>query len=832
MTSRAATSARPGVYRSPRSRAPSRSRPVRLDVAGFVGVALRGPVNEPVAVDSWTGLPAAVRRLREPDGLAATGCCRMRSRRSSPRAAAGPTWSGSRRGWARTSRAGRGRRAPRQPRFRSGSLRARLAADEGTWGNTLTRHARTSIVGAVVSSADVRLPPASSAAAGRCRRAGRLAAAAAAPRDCPPAGIMRWVVEVDSSRTRPGTSHRRGSDAPPLAGADRGRLRGGHRRRCAVDDGDPDDRPRRDASAVWPAPRPPAVRRTPRSPTGRGWCAPSGCGPSRSTADAAAEPRCRAVREPPTAATAGTRSTATASSTTSAERRPARRVASGHRGVDAMAPGQRRLGLLCVPTSPGWHGAGPTPTADPPRRRRPAATSALCADRRSRPRSRTLACDDPPRSAPARPARRDHRASSGWSQLAELRRRFVVLLDVPDGLPARAVAALAGPVRQQLRRRVPPLAGRAARPGRPARPLVDVPPSAFAAGIIAARERRLGLPWGPPTRSPPGGDVADRITDAVHDQLHLLGINVFRAERDGFRLTAARTLSSDPDYRQLSVRRLMTMLALTLDREASGWCSSRTPPALRRDLHLRDHAAAARPVPRAGAFAGATEAESFFVRCDDDLNPRSSQDSAGWCRGRRGARSAAGVPRAADHAGRRRAASQVAPQRRGRCAMTESGRAGADLPLPGRPDRSADPLAGLAVVARRRRVQECSGLELEADVREYLEGGRNDGVIRRVGRVKLQPLVLKRGMFAKRRRLRRLGAVGLAEDMVYGPLPIPRYNGTVHVCASRRTSASRHLVFVRGLPVKVSRPGAQREDGRDRDRGAAHRARGPAAGDA
>ena len=42
---------------------------------------------------------------------------------------------------------------------------------------------------------------------------------------------------------------------------------------------------------------------------------------------------------------------------------------------------------------------------------------------------------------------------------------------------------------------------------------------------------------------------------------------------------------------------------------------------------------------------------------------------------------------------------------------------------------------------------ECSGLELEADVKEYLEGGRNDGVVRRVGRVKLSPIVLKRGMF-------------------------------------------------------------------------------------
>src|SRR6266481_6223468 len=43
--------------------------------------------------------------------------------------------------------------------------------------------------------------------------------------------------------------------------------------------------------------------------------------------------------------------------------------------------------------------------------------------------------------------------------------------------------------------------------------------------------------------------------------------------------------------------------------------------------------------------------------------------------------------------------------------------------------------------------QECSGLEVEMDVREYLEGGRNDGVIRRVGRAKYQNLVLKRGMF-------------------------------------------------------------------------------------
>ena len=44
--------------------------------------------------------------------------------------------------------------------------------------------------------------------------------------------------------------------------------------------------------------------------------------------------------------------------------------------------------------------------------------------------------------------------------------------------------------------------------------------------------------------------------------------------------------------------------------------------------------------------------------------------------------------------------------------------------------------------------QEVTGLEVELDVQEYEEGGRNDGDVRRVGRAKYQPLVCKRGMLA------------------------------------------------------------------------------------
>jgi phage tail-like protein len=104
---------------------------------------------------------------------------------------------------------------------------------------------------------------------------------------------------------------------------------------------------------------------------------------------------------------------------------------------------------------------------------------------------------------------------------------------------------------------------------------------------------------------------------------------------------------------------------------------------------------------------------------------------------------------------------------------------------------------------------ECSGLELEADVREYLEGGRNDGVVRRVGRVKLVPIILKRGMF--------VGSPGGYADtqiwdwltgMVSGALPIPRYDGMVQVLAPK-TQNPREVArwrFSRGLPSKVTGP--------------------------
>jgi phage tail-like protein len=101
---------------------------------------------------------------------------------------------------------------------------------------------------------------------------------------------------------------------------------------------------------------------------------------------------------------------------------------------------------------------------------------------------------------------------------------------------------------------------------------------------------------------------------------------------------------------------------------------------------------------------------------------------------------------------------------------------------------------------------ECSGLELEAEVKEYLEGGRNDGVVRRVGRIKLVPIVLKRGMFVPNPNARADSALwDWITGMTSGVLPVPRYDGMVQVFAERRREVARWS-FQRGLPKKVTGP--------------------------
>ena len=101
--------------------------------------------------------------------------------------------------------------------------------------------------------------------------------------------------------------------------------------------------------------------------------------------------------------------------------------------------------------------------------------------------------------------------------------------------------------------------------------------------------------------------------------------------------------------------------------------------------------------------------------------------------------------------------------------------------------------------------QECTGLEVEMETREYPEGGSIDAVVQRAGRAKYTKLVLKRGMFAPAGGQVDSQLWQWLQDVVSGVRPIRRYDGTIEVLGEARATVAT-WTFTRGLPAKLVGP--------------------------
>jgi uncharacterized protein len=149
-----------------------------------------------------------------------------------------------------------------------------------------------------------------------------------------------------------------------------------------------------------------------------------------------------------------------------------------------------------------------------------------------------------------------------------------------------------------------------------------VPPSGAIAGVYAA----VSLAAGP--QDPPANVALDDVEDLAalldndaHGELNDGGVNVLRAiPGRGLRPMGARTMSTDPQWRYVNVRRLLiaireeiALLAQPLVFEAAG-------PALWRDLDRIARGILDRLWER-GGLAGATREQAYSVRCDESTNP-------------------------------------------------------------------------------------------------------------------------------------------------------------------------------------------------------------------
>lgn len=157
--------------------------------------------------------------------------------------------------------------------------------------------------------------------------------------------------------------------------------------------------------------------------------------------------------------------------------------------------------------------------------------------------------------------------------------------------------------------------------------IVNVPPSGHLAGLWARSDNTRGVHKAPANEIILGAvGLAYQVTKGEQDTLNPNGINVVRAfPGRGIRVWGARTLSSDPAWRYINVRRLFNYVEKSIE-NGTQWVVFEPNDRKLWARVSRDASSFLRTVWRDGALFGSSPAEAFYVKCDDELNPPESRD--------------------------------------------------------------------------------------------------------------------------------------------------------------------------------------------------------------
>jgi uncharacterized protein len=159
-------------------------------------------------------------------------------------------------------------------------------------------------------------------------------------------------------------------------------------------------------------------------------------------------------------------------------------------------------------------------------------------------------------------------------------------------------------------------------------PTLLVPPSGHLAGVWARNDATRGV-WKAPANEVVRGalDVATKVTNGEQDLLNPIGVNCIRPfGTRGIRVWGSRTLSSDPSWRYVPVRRLFNYIEQSII-TGTQWVVFEP-----NDLDLwqrvkRTLTAFLIGLWRQGALQGATPDQAFYVKCDEETNPPDSVDA-------------------------------------------------------------------------------------------------------------------------------------------------------------------------------------------------------------
>jgi hypothetical protein len=154
-----------------------------------------------------------------------------------------------------------------------------------------------------------------------------------------------------------------------------------------------------------------------------------------------------------------------------------------------------------------------------------------------------------------------------------------------------------------------------------------VPPSGHMAGIYAYSDNTRGVHKAPANEVIRGVlEAATQITKGEQDTLNPIGVNCIRSFTGrGVRVWGARTLSSDPAWRYINVRRLFNYVEKSIQNGLQ-WVVFEPNDQMLWAKVRRDVNAFLTGVWREGALFGLTPDAAFFVKCDEELNPQDVRD--------------------------------------------------------------------------------------------------------------------------------------------------------------------------------------------------------------
>jgi phage tail sheath protein FI len=153
------------------------------------------------------------------------------------------------------------------------------------------------------------------------------------------------------------------------------------------------------------------------------------------------------------------------------------------------------------------------------------------------------------------------------------------------------------------------------------RPLM-VPPSGHVAGVWCRTDATRGVHKAPANEVVLGANgLAFQLTQAEQGELNRVGINCIRAfSGRGIRIWGARTLSSDPEWRYINVRRIFNYISESIMQGTQWSVFEPNDETLWTSLRISASNFLTRTW-RSGALFGTTPDQAFYVKCDAETNP-------------------------------------------------------------------------------------------------------------------------------------------------------------------------------------------------------------------